>query len=110
MRSVIDQLLWRLSSDIGRRILDLLQVNPADWHTDRGYHLTNDRAQVDLWIANKDYGLKVRTGLGLAGDEIMPPWADRKLIWRQVRRMDIPSPEQFSRRRAINFLSGASGL
>lgn len=89
------------SSELVRMLADSLDLDRDSWGSGDGYVLCNDRLKVHIWIANRDYGMKLTvwpTKPGLPS-ELKPTDIERRLLWSLVQRQPVPPPKQFTSER-----------
>lgn len=98
--------LYRHSAELVCSIADCLIAEPAGWTNNRGYWLHHEGIKVDIWIANRDYALRLQVWPIKPGfpAEIRLPWIERQLLWSLVKARREMSPRHFERAAAAEVL------
>lgn len=92
------------ATELGHRLARSIREDV--WRSADGYRLVRADGKISIWIANKDYGLRVTTHEGYPGRSmgVRPSYADRKLIWGAVKSLGIPSPESMWAAKALKAI------
>lgn len=101
---MIEAIMSFYATELGHRIARSIREDV--WRSGDGYHLVRADGKISIWIANKDYGIRVATRERFPGRsvEVRPSYADRKLIWGAVKALGIPSPESMRAAEALKAI------
>ena len=88
-------------------VADLIEADPAGWTTDQ-YEAMHAASGLHVWISGEADFIKVAVGATTAQNKNAwkPCWAERRLIWRAVRRL-VRRHEETRRRRAAEAVRKA---